>query len=187
MTKSGKKAVASSLAAVALATLLSACQSNPSQQAAAQCTPPQETNLDAAFSTARTDLQSGCAAHFDTYFQRLRIVAEGDPGKDNKARFSEFLVWSNNEGLISKVQAREMYNRYFGIKFVSLKNDYSICTGTCPRQAEVMRNMTAELADKEQGLLKVSNDRRGYTRASQLFQETELVLEATCMACPHVE
>jgi hypothetical protein len=50
-----------------------------------------------------------------------------------------------------------------------------------------MRAMGRELEDKEQGLLRVSADRRNYTRASRLFQETELVLEATCEACGPIE
>ena len=44
-------------------------------------------------------------------------------------------------------------------------------------------DMERELSDKERGLLKVSEDRDGYYRADRLFQEVELVLEATCTAC----
>ena len=84
---------------------------------------------------------------------------------------------------MSKRQARETYNRYFGIKYVTLISDYSICSQTCPQQSDVMRDMNRELADKEQGLLKISADRLNYTRASNLYRETELVLEATCEAC----
>ena len=43
--------------------------------------------------------------------------------------------------------------------------------------------MEQELMDKERGLLKVSLDNQGYYRADELYQEVELVLEATCMAC----
>ena len=50
-----------------------------------------------------------------------------------------------------------------------------------------MQEMNRELADKEQGLLKVSADRREYYRANRLFQETELVLQATCEACGPIE
>ena len=77
--------------------------------------------------------------------------------------------------------------RYFGVKYVSMIGDYSVCAQTCPRQQEVMRDMNRELGDKEQGLLRISADRLNYTRASNLYQETELVLEATCEACGPVE
>jgi len=46
-----------------------------------------------------------------------------------------------------------------------------------------MLDMERELSDKERGLLKVSLDSDGYYRADELFQEVELVLEATCTAC----
>ena len=47
--------------------------------------------------------------------------------------------------------------------------------------------MSRELADKEQGLLKISADRRSYYQANRLYQEAELVLEATCEACGPIE
>jgi len=165
----------------ALAGLLSACNSNPSQETA--CSPPSGHNLDQAMSAARFDLETGCEARFHDYLVRLLAIAEGDPGKENKAKFSDFLVWANDEGLLSKRQAREVYNRYFGIKYVSMIGEYSVCSAACPRQPDLMREMKEELSDKETGLLKVSDDRRSYQRAHQLYREAELVLEATCMAC----
>lgn len=163
------------------ATLLVACETTPERSAA--CSPPKGTNLDQAISKTRFDMETGCEGHFDSYFDNLLAIAEGDPKKENKAVFSDFLLWANNEGLLSKRQARQMYSRYFGVKYVSLASDYSVCSQTCPRQDEVMRAMRQELTDKEQGLLKISDDRRTYYRASQLFQESELVLEAACEAC----
>jgi hypothetical protein len=170
---------------VAITTSLAACSSNSTRTAV--CNVPAGPNLEQAISAARFDLETGCEHEFDAYFQRLLTIAEGDPKKENKASFSEFLLWSNDTGLLSKRQARQTYNRYFGIKYVSLVSDYSVCTQTCPNQSDVMRNMNLELADKEQGLLKISSDRLNYTRASNLYQETELVLEATCEACGPVE
>ena len=169
----------------ALAASLAACSSSPAKTAA--CSLPEGPNLEQAISQARFDLETGCEHQFDAYFQRLLSIAEGDPKKENKASFSDFLLWSNDVGLLSKRQARETYNRYFGVKYVSLVSDYSVCSQTCPQQSDVMRKMNRELGDKEQGLLKISADRINYTRASNLYQETELVLEATCEACGPVE
>ena len=185
MNTSRTSIIATTVAATLLATALTACNSSPSRATA--CSLPEGPDLDRAISAARFDLETGCEQQFDQYFQRLLTIAEGDPKKDNKAAFSEFLVWANEEGLLSKRQARETYTRYFGVKYVSLISDYSVCDQTCPRQDEVMREMNRELVDKEQGLLKVSADRREYYRANRLFQETELVLEATCEACGPVE
>ena len=185
MNTSRTSIIATTAAVAVLATALTACNSNPSRATA--CSLPEGPDLDRAISAARFDLETGCEQQFDQYFQRLLTIAEGDPKKDNKAAFSEFLIWANEEGLLSKRQARETYTRYFGVKYVSLISDYSVCDQTCPRQDEVMREMNKELVDKEQGLLKVSADKREYYRANRLFQETELVLEATCEACGPIE
>jgi len=167
--------------AATLALTLTACNSNPSHEPV--CNLPQGHDLDQAISAARFDLETGCETRFDDYFTRLLTIAEGDPKPENKARFSDFLLWANDQGLLSKRQARAYYNRYFGIKYVSLMSDYSVCSSTCPQQSQVLREMQQELADKEKGLLKVSADKRSYHRAHQLLGETELVLEATCTAC----
>ena len=184
--KTSRTSTLTTLAALAaLSTLLTACNANPPRASA--CNLPEGHNLERAISAARFDLTTGCEQQFDEYFQRLLVIAEGDPKKDNKVAFSDFLIWANEEGLLSKRQARELYTRYFGVKYVTLISDYSVCAQTCPRRDEVMREMNRELVDKEQGLLKVSADRREYYRANRLFQETELVLEATCEACGPVE
>ena len=171
--------------AAALSLAAVACNSNPPRGPV--CMPPSGHNLDQAMSAARFDLETGCEGQFDGYFRNLLSIAEGDPKKENKGQFSDFLLWANQEGLLSKRQARSLYNRYFGIKYVSMMGDYSVCSETCPRQSQVLREMKQELNDKELGLLKVSADRRSYQRAMQLFNETELVLEATCSACGPLE
>ncbi len=164
-----------------LASLLGGCNSNPPREAA--CSLPDTPHLEQAVGKARFDLETGCESRFDDYFGRLLTIAEGDPKPENKVVFSDFLLWANQQGLLSKQQARRYYNRYFGIKYVSMMGDYSVCSDTCRHPRESLRAMRDELADKERGLLKVSADRRGYNRASRLFNETELVLEATCTAC----
>jgi hypothetical protein len=185
MNTSMSMKLAGLVTAVAITGSLAACSNNPSRATA--CSLPEGPNLERAISAARFDLETGCEHEFDAYFQRLLGIAEGDPKPENKSAFSDFLLWANDVGLLSKRQARELYNRYFGIKYVSLVSDYSVCSQTCPNQAGVMRDMNRELADKEQGLLRISADRLNYTRASNLYQETELVLEATCEACGPVE
>ena len=166
------------LAMIVLALSMASCASSPPP-----CDGPHTRNLDAAISVVQRSLNDGCAAHFDRFYDDLLTIAEGDPKAENKRIFSEFLVWSTDQGLLSRRQAREYYNRYFNVKFVSLQGDYNNCSHTCPRRDRVMRNMERELTDKERGLLKVSLDNAGYYRADELYQEIELVLEATCTAC----
>lgn len=157
---------------------LISCASSPPP-----CVGPQTKNLDAAIDQVKRSLNDGCAAQFDRLYDDLLTTAEGDPRPENKRRFSEFLVWSADEGLLSQRQAREHYNRYFNVKFVSLASDYNNCSHTCPRRDRVMLDMERELSDKERGLLRVSLDNTGYYRADELYREMELVLEATCTAC----
>ncbi|MEM9208714.1 MAG: hypothetical protein AAGA61_05680 [Pseudomonadota bacterium] len=157
---------------------LTSCASSPPP-----CAGPQSKNLDVAFDQAKSALAAGCAAHFDRFHDDLMTIAEGDPKPENKRRFSEFLVWSADEGILSQRQARDYYNRYFNVKFMSLAGDYNNCSHTCPRRDRVLLDMERELGDKERGLLKISLDNGAYYRADELYREVELVLEATCTAC----
>lgn len=162
---------------------LSACTGNPPKAVSVSCELPAGYELETALSQARQSLVSGCEQRFDEYFQRLLSIAEGDPAPENQRLFSEFLEWANTANLLSKQQARARYNRYFGVKFVSMLGDFSICSQACPKKQAILRALEKELADKEQGLLRVSADKQGFARADRLFQETELVLEATCESC----
>lgn len=188
MSKVNGYAFTALAAALALGTVfISGC--NTMSTRANACPMPEGHQLESAFAEVKdslTEERRQCAPYFDAYLQRLLTIAEGDPGPDNKRHFSEFLVWASAEGIISKRQAQELYNRYFNIKFVSLKGDYNNCSQTCPRRASVLADMAQELSDKEQGLLKVSADTQSFYRADRLLKETELVLEATCTACGEI-
>jgi len=163
---------------LAVSMMLTGCASNEPS-----CMSPQTRNLSSAMTAVQSNLQSGCQAYFDSYYDDLLTIAEGDPRPENKREFSEFLVWATDDGLLSKRQAEDYYNRYFNVKFMSMRGDYNNCSHTCPNKQKVLYNMERELSDKERGLLRVSLDNDGYYRADQLFQEVELVLEATCTAC----
>jgi hypothetical protein len=166
------------LGVLACLVLLTACASTEPG-----CPSPQTRNLDSAISFVKTSLSTGCEAHFDRYYDDLLTIAEGDPKSENKRIFSEFLIWSGDQGLLSTRQAQDYYNRFFNVKFMSMKGDYNNCSHTCPNKQRVLFDMQRELSDKERGLLKVSRDSEAYYRADRLYQEVELVLEATCTAC----
>jgi uncharacterized protein YceK len=165
--------------------VLSGCNSVSTRTVASgpTCIPPEGHSLERAIVAAKQDLAHGCATHFDRYMDTLLSIAEGDPKPENRQDFSELLVWASDQGLISSRQAKEMYNRYFNVKFVSMMGEYNNCSYTCPRKDQVLYGMEQELLNKEQGLLKITGDASGYHQADRLFKETELVLEATCSAC----
>jgi hypothetical protein len=88
MNTSITSSVTATVAMAAMATLLTACNSNPTRATA--CSLPQGPDLNRAIAAARFDLETGCEQQFDQYFQRLLTIAEGDPKKDNKSAFSDF-------------------------------------------------------------------------------------------------
>jgi hypothetical protein len=178
MNTETRTGIAGSLLLAMLSLTFVSCASAPPP-----CMSPTTKNLDTAIVQVQHELDSGCAAHFDSFYDDLLSIAEGDPKPGNKRIFSDFLIWTTDRGILSQRQAKEYYNRYFNVKFVSLEGDYNNCSHTCPRRDRVMLQMQRELSDKERGLMKVSLDSAGYYRADELYQEVELVLEATCTAC----
>ena len=178
-----KRRKLSCFAAIAYGLALSGCTYSDARDDTASCPMPEGHDVGRAFEEAERAIHNGCEHRFDDYFQHLLQVAEGDPGAENQRRFSTFLVQAADAGLISQRQAEVRYNRYFNVKFMSLRSEYNNCSQTCPRRARVMSDMQQELLDKELGLMKVSADTAAYYRANQLLRETELVLEATCLAC----
>lgn len=148
-----------------------------------QCIVNPRSNLDGAIRQVEDKLADGCAYSFNDYFAQLLEVAADDSASENKRRFSDFLVRTSDQGIISKRQAKSIYNRYFNVKFVSLAGDYNTCSQTCPVRARVIADMQVELLDKEVGLVQVSEDSVSYYRADHLLKEAQLVLEATCRAC----
>ncbi len=159
---------------------LGACTTTPVVD---HCSGKLSHNLPSAISDVESRLDNGCEYHFDRYFGELLDVAQSAPAADNKRLFSDFLVGASDRGVISKRQAREKYNRFFNVKFVSFSGDYNTCSQACPVQGKLVREMQAELGDKQAGLLNAAQDKSSYYRADHLLKETQLVLEATCRAC----
>lgn len=152
-------------------------------QSSAQCTAPLRGSLDSVTLEVESRIANGCEALFDDYFGQMLAIAEANPEAQNKVLFSDFLVRQNERGTLGKRQAQALYNRWFGVKFVSLQGDYNTCSQTCPVREQVLRDMRTELQHKERGLLRASADAQTFYRADTLLKETELVLEATCRAC----
>lgn len=152
-------------------------------QRTADCDAPLKGSLQTVTDSVEDRLAQGCEYHFDDYFASMLAVAEANPEAGNRVLFSDFLVRQHQGGVISKRRAESLYNRYFGVKFVSLQGDYNTCAQTCPVREQVLSDMRTELQHKERGMLRASTDQQGFYRADALLQETELVLEATCRAC----
>ena len=168
---------------VIIGLLLSSCENRKYLKPA--CTRPSGVNLEEALDHSRKDLgHLECEPMFDDYFVRLIDVAKRDPNMENKRRFSEFLEWTHDQGIIDKIQARSYYNRYFNTTFMSLPDDYNVCsscTGEAKRNIE--NQMENELRQKEEGLLRACQDKSAYYSASDQYNSILLLLDATCMSC----
>lgn len=149
------------------------------------CTLPSGVNLEEALTHSREDLgHLQCETMFDSYYERLIDVAKRDPDLENKRRFSDFLEWANAEGIIDKIQARNYYNRYFNTTFMSLPDDYNVCSScsdTTQRDLEIQ--LVEELGQKEEGLLRACRDKQAYYTAAEQYNSILLLLDATCTAC----
>ena len=149
------------------------------------CTLPSGVNLEEALAHSREDLDRlECERMFDNYYERLIDVAKRDPDIENRRRFSNFLMWANDAGIIDKIQARNYYNRYFNTTFMSLQDDFNVCS-SCPENAkrDLEVELQKELGQKEDGLLRACQDKQAYYIAADQYNSILLLLDATCTAC----
>ena len=163
--------------------LVSACANQ--RQISPSCTLPSGVNLDEALVHSRKDLDHlECEVMFDGYYERLIEVAKRDPDPTNKRKFSDFLEWANSEGIIDKIQARDYYNRYFNTTFMSLPDDYNVCSSCSEKKQNTLTlRMEEELGQKEAGLLRACQDKDAYYLAADQYNSVMLLLDATCTAC----
>ena len=149
------------------------------------CTLPSGVNLEEALTHSQKDLgRLECEQMFDTYYGRLVAIAKRDPDIENRRRFSDFLMWANDEDVIDKIQARYYYNRYFNTTFMSLKDDFNVCS-SCSEDAkrDLEAELHKELVQKEEGLLRACQDKQAYYAAADQYNSILLLLDATCTAC----
>ena len=166
-----------------LAILIFSCGNK--QYLKSSCTLPSGVNLEEALAHSREDLaRLECESMFDSYYGRLIDVAKRDPDIENRRRFSDFLMWANGEGIIDKIQARNYYNRYFNTTFMSLPDDFNVCS-SCPEETkrDLEVELQKELGQKEDGLLKACQDKPAYYAAADQYNSILLLLDATCTAC----
>jgi hypothetical protein len=149
------------------------------------CTLPSGVNLEEALDHSKKDLAHlECEVLFDSYYERLVEVAQRDPEIANKRKFSNFLQWANTEGIIDKIQARNYYNRYFNTTFMSLPDEYNVCSSCSEtNQRDLEFQLEEELGQKEEGLLRACRDKNAYYVAADQYNSIMLLLDATCTAC----
>lgn len=187
MTATVTKRFSRSLGLALLASvLLGACAQDPPQRFS--CSVPGGGNVEQAFSHARSDLaHPQCQFQFDGYLDRLIAIAADNPGPENRRRFSEFLSWSRDQGILGQNQAETMYQRFFTTEFTVLEDRYNNCSSTCQRREAVMGKLREELQDKDRGLIQVLGDRETYTQADLQYNQLLTLMDATCLACTQAQ
>lgn len=168
-------------------TLLSACTTKvPGLSSSAKpvnaCALSGTQNLEFAVDEAQTLLASGCEKQFNGYFDQLLSVAAGYPREENAAVFQNFLRWSVNTGIVSKVQAGDRYNRYFTTSFNGLNDSQSVASSVCPNLEETLSGLRDELGEKKTGLQDIMANAEKYQRSTRLYYDLELNLHAICAA-----
>ncbi|MEH0022098.1 MAG: hypothetical protein V6Z89_20770 [Desulfobacter sp.] len=167
----------------AIMALSTGCVTQQPKPVADNCPIPSGNRVDDAFLTAQSTLSNPeCRYKFDAVLNALLVISQGDPKMENQRLFSDFFIWAEKEGLISKIQAKKYYNTYFMPKFVSLPSNYQTCSH-CPNLRKILTNCKQELKKKEVGLLKICNNKTAYAKASDDLQTIALILEAICSAC----
>ncbi len=163
--------------------LLSSCSHRPFEKP--RCKMPSGVDLAEAITHSKNDLENlECDLFFDVYYEGLIEIAKQDPDKTNKRRFSDFLEWANDQGIINKLQARDYYNRYFNTTFMSLPDDYNVCSSCSEKkQKDLEFELEKELGQKEAGLLRACQDKNAYYLASDQYNSIMMLLDATCTAC----
>lgn len=147
------------------------------------CPLPSSKIVSVAFEEAQNTLsRAECASQFDDTFEALLVAAAGDPKKDNKILFHNFLKWTIGEGIIRKTDGARLYTEYFSYKFASLPQDYNICSYES-KQEQIKADLLKELVKKERGLIQISKDQASYTIAHNNQAKLNLILEATWRAC----
>lgn len=171
-----------SFTGIILGWVLVGCQTTPAPDIS--CSLPTGYNVAGAFAHANSDLAHlKCQYEFDDYLEALLSIAASDPKEKNKEHFSNFLGQARGNGVISQVQAKESYRRYFTADFISLGQLHNNCSTTCRSQPAVVKKLKIELRDKHRGLLEATGDRDGYAQADNEYNQLLTLIEATCLAC----
>ena len=148
------------------------------------CALPGGHDLSTAMSAARGTLsKSNCQYQFDAIESELMGVAAGNPGQHNREPFHDFYRWSADQGVLTRLQAKEHYTRYFTVSYAaSMPNDVSTC-GMARDKKRVLGALADDVAHKEQGLMQVLGDRDAWFKAKQGHDDLVFLVEGTLDAC----
>jgi len=159
------------------------CTSSGGSSAEEACPPPTSKRVEVAFEHSREVLaEADCRDAFEAHFAALLTLAEGDPGDHNRRRFSDFIGWAVEQGILSRVEAEMLYSRHFSTTLVSLPDDRSACASVGDL-AMLQRSLDDELRDKHVGLYRVLGEPEAYAQVERQRRNVMDVFAALRIAC----
>lgn len=159
------------------------CGSTPKAVAKSTCDLAVTKKVDRAFIESKNALTNqSCWNGFDDHFDNLLEIAKGAPNKEHRRSFANFLEWSKDQGIISEVQFKKTYTRYFTPFFVSLPKHQSNCK-VGQNLEKLTRDMDAEMLDKRKGLLQAMGSTKEFNKAKSDRDALLLIIAAAGEAC----
>lgn len=126
------------------------------------CPMPSGYRLESAIATAEQTLNT-CPGKLDQVFAKLIEIAKHSPDRENGIPLQELLKRLVKKNKISETYAKNLYQKYFSIKFVSVPSikTYSLAGEV----GSIKKQMKKELALKRIGMVECSDDKVSYERA----------------------
>jgi len=168
---------------------LTACAQTPRHNTSqsshqASCSLPQHKKLTVAVDNAQASLSDrSCHYQFDAIHAQLLNIAVNDPSSTHNTEFRSFYKWSIDQGIISSLQGKEYYTRYFTNSFGNvLANDRNVCSSAANKE-KLIKSIDRELGSKKIGLQDIMQDRKAYFSAQQTHNDLVFLIETTLLAC----
>lgn len=166
--------------------ILSGCSTTTmaGSDSAASCGSLDARQLSQAVSQVKQSLSNAsCHSQHGRYFSELLVIAKQDnPGPHNEAVFADFITWSEQQGILSTRQSRQLYVSYFRPTFASTPTQYSVCSSVTSGAA-LTGNMQLELQQKQEGLMEVLSDQAGYAGAQRVMRDMSTTYDALSDLC----
>jgi len=138
------------------------------------CPMPGGYKLGPAVETAEMTLNT-CPERLDQVFSALLDIAKHKPDKENRILIREMLVRLTKKNIVSEKYAKNLYNKYFDLKFTTLPDvkTYNLLGEI----DDIKKTLRSELKMKKVGLVECCGDRQGYTLAEAEFSRVVNFME----------
>jgi len=108
-----------------------------------------------------------CPEKLDAVFFALLDIAKHKPEPDNRIMIRDLLMRLSKRNLFSERYAKELYNKYFDVKFHTLPD---VKTYNLSGEIDsIKKELKKELTFKKIGLIECSGDKKGYKKTEDEY------------------